>query len=366
MQSRLLLLQSLLNMNIPLSDNLAVQTLASVFGRTSATYKFYWLIAIIELVEDGNTQLEKRKLFARMISNSWYPINYFHISFGKQDNLQMAVERILNEEKLTIDEKKQQLNYRLENSKNKETINQLMHFDKNVPHWFLSPWFPKTKSETDVQRRNRIYTDSQFHVNNCIYALNTHHITINPLWVSYLKSNAKIIKDYCYWNLSLFLQTRNPNVPDIPNKLIKPAVRNGLSNQTNNYWKLVFKELGSIDCIFTGTKLIFDEKNFALDHFVPHAFVSHDLIWNLIPIEKSKNSSKSDNLPIFDKHFEKFYDLQKVAFEINKYHNSKSRYMDEFLTIFPNLDTFEKEKFSSTIQPLLTIANNNGFLYMNE
>jgi hypothetical protein len=40
--------------------------------------------------------------------------------------------------------------------------------------------------------------------------------------------------------------------------------------------------------------------------------------------------------------------------------------MDEFLTIFPNIDVFEKDKFSNTIQPLITIASNNGFLFMNE
>jgi hypothetical protein len=38
--------------------------------------------------------------------------------------------------------------------------------------------------------------------------------------------------------------------------------------------------------------------------------------------------------------------------------------MDEYLSIFPNIDSFEKEKFSNTIQPLITIASNNGFLYM--
>jgi hypothetical protein len=40
--------------------------------------------------------------------------------------------------------------------------------------------------------------------------------------------------------------------------------------------------------------------------------------------------------------------------------------MDEFTTIFSDSDSFEKEKFSNTIQPLLTIASNNGFQYMNE
>lgn len=346
-------------MNLPISNNLPVQKLAAVFGSKVATYKFYWLIAIIELVEEGNIEIPKKKIFARMISNSWYTINYFHISFGKQDNLQIAVEKILQEENLTIDEKKNTIDLCLENSKNKETLNQLFHFDKNVPHWFLSPWFPK-------KSKSEIYELSKSFQNDSLYALHKDFIKLNPIWIPYLKFNAKILKDYCYWNLAIFLQTRNPNVPDIPNKLIKPAKRNGLTKQTNEYWKLVFRELGSIDCIFTDTKLYFDKKNYALDHFVPHAFVSHDLIWNLLPIEKSFNCSKSDKLPFFEKHFDKFFNLQKLAFEINKQDNATSKYMDEFLTIFPNIDSFEKEKFSNTIQPLITIANNNGFLFMNE
>jgi hypothetical protein len=333
--------------------------LASVFGSTVATYKYYWLIALIELVEEGNVEIPKKKIFARMISNSWYTINYFHISFGKQDKLQIAVEKILKEENLTVDEKKSKLDSSLEKSKNKETLNQLFHFDKNVPHWFLSPWFPK-------KNKNEIYELSKSLANDCLYILHKDYIVMNPIWINYLQLNAKVLKDYCYWNLALFLQARNPNVPDIPNKLIKPPVRNGLVKQTNDYWKIVFKELGSIKCIFSGTELYFEDKNFAIDHFIPHAFVSHDLIWNLIPIEKITNSKKSDNLPLFNKHFDKFYDLQKVAFEINKHYNSKSRYMDEYLSIFPNIDSFEKEKFSNTIQPLITIANNNGFLFMNE
>jgi hypothetical protein len=346
-------------MNLPISKDLPVQKLASVFGSTVATYKFYWLVALIELVEEGNIEIGKKKIFSRMISNSWYTINYFHISFGKQDNLQIAVETILKEENLTFNEKRNKIEFCLENSTNPKTINQLLHFDKNVPHWFLSPWFPRKDKTT-------IYQLSKSFQNDNLYALHKDFIEINPVWINYLKTNAKVLKDYCYWNLALFLQTRNPNVPNIPHKLIKPALRNGLSKQTNEYWRLVFRELGSIDCIFTDTKLYFDEKNFALDHFIPYAFVSHDLIWNLLPIEKKFNLSKSDKLPFFEKHFDKFFDLQKIAFDINKQHNSKSKYMDEFLTIFPNINAFEKDKFSCTIQPLIIIASNNGFLYMNE
>ena len=119
-------------MNLPYSNNLPINKLASAFGSTSATYKFYWLISLIELVEEDNIEIQKRKIFSRMISNSWYTINYFHISFGKQDNLQIAVERILKEENLTIDEKKSKLDLCLENSNNYETLKQLHHFDKNA------------------------------------------------------------------------------------------------------------------------------------------------------------------------------------------------------------------------------------------
>ena len=57
-------------MNLPTSNILPINKLSSVFGSTSATYKFYWLIALIELVEEGNTTIPKRKLFVRMNSNS--------------------------------------------------------------------------------------------------------------------------------------------------------------------------------------------------------------------------------------------------------------------------------------------------------
>ncbi|MCB6099621.1 hypothetical protein K5L04_07160 [Flavobacterium psychrophilum] len=353
-------------MNLPNSNDLPINKLASVFKSKVATYKYYWLIAIIELVEEGNIEISKKKIFSRMISNSWYTIKYFKLSFGKSDKLQIAVEKISALEKLTKDSKKNDIIFCLENTKNSESINQLFHFDTYVPNRFLTPWFQKNNSESDDEQMKRIISDSKFFANETLYALHKDFISINPIWINYLKSNSKILKDFCYWNLSLFLQARNPNVPDIPNKLIKPAIRNGLTKQTNQYWKNVFDKEGYINCIFTDTKLYFDEKNYALDHFIPHAFVSHDLIWNLLPIEKKFNSSKSDKLPLFDRHFDKFYDLQKLAFEINKHHNSKSKYMDEFLTIFPNIDVFEKDKFSNTIQPLITIASNNGFLFMNE
>lgn len=253
----------------------------------------------------------------------------------------------------------------LENSELKVTQQILYHFNKNVPHWFLSPWFSKVGVENDVAYRKRIYSSSQVFENDCLYALYDEHIVINPNWVAYLKANAKILKDFIYWNLTLFLQTRNPNVPDIANKLIRPPFRGSLTNQRKNYWDIVFKELGTIDCIFTNSALTVD--HYALDHFIPHAFVSHDLIWNLVPIDTSFNSTKSDKLPNMATHFDSFFNLQKTAFEIIHHHSPKSKLLEEYLTIYPDLSgshSFDYTKYKESIQPIVTIAHNNGFGYL--
>jgi hypothetical protein len=350
-------------MHLPSSNSLPVAKLAASFGNTSATYKFYWLLGVIELIEEGHTTIPKRQLFARMIGNAWYTVNYFHVSFGKQDLIQQAVHTILEQEQLTRDTKKSTLLTVLEESPLKSIEQTLWHFNKNVPHWFLSPWFPKVGGENDVAYRKRIYSSSQAFENNCLYALYEDHIVVNPNWVDYLKANAKILKDFIYWNLTLFLQTRNPNVPDIANKLIRPPFRGSLTNQRRNYWDIVFKELGTVDCIFTNRALTIDR--YALDHFIPHAFVSHDLIWNLLPIDTSFNATKSDKLPIMETHFDGFYKLQKTAFEIIHHHSPKSKLLEEYLTIYPDLNSsFDYNKYKESIQPLVTIAHNNGFGYL--
>ncbi len=91
-------------MELPKINGLPVNKLAACFNNTSATYKFYWLLAILQSVESGKTKILKRDLFSRMISNAWYTVNYFHVSFGKQDKLQRAIELVKVFETLGIDD----------------------------------------------------------------------------------------------------------------------------------------------------------------------------------------------------------------------------------------------------------------------
>lgn len=60
--------------SLPCNPSLPINLLSSCFNNTSATYKFYWFISLIEEVEKGNYQINKQDLFAGMIANAWYTV----------------------------------------------------------------------------------------------------------------------------------------------------------------------------------------------------------------------------------------------------------------------------------------------------
>lgn len=346
---------------LPSHSSLPINLLAASFNHTSATYKFYWFLALLEEVEKGNTTIHKQRLFAHMIANSWYTVNYFHISFGVQDQLERAIQNIKNIERLAIDEKKSTIVHTLINSSNPATAKYLRYFDGEVPYRFLSPWYPALTG-----KRKEIYVASQQFSNNTLYAVSEKEVTINPLWIPYLMQNTGVLKAFCYWHLSLYLQKHNPNVPDVPNKLIKPAKRNNLTKHRKEFWDFVISKTTPLKCIYTNKPLPMG--SYAVEHFLPFAFVSHDLVWNLIPADPRFNSSKSDKLPAMEKHFELYFQLQKSALHTLLDYRPDSRFLQDYLSFLPDLsevksmcDEHLREKFKNNVQPLITIAANNGF-----
>jgi len=344
-------------MELPENPLLPISLLAACFNKTSATYKFYWFLAILNRVELGETTIKKHHLFADMVAQSWFTVNYFHVSFGKQDKLQQSVQNIKKIELLTIDADRNKVFQQLSLSAHRQTQRELWYFNAEVPHRFLSPWFHAGDMKAAYERSQKL-------TNNCLYAIDTETITINPAWYIYLKLNSGILKAFCYWNLAVYLQSKNPNVPDIPNKLIKTPVRKNLSEQ-RKFWDIVINELDGVDCIYTNTRLV--SGKYAVEHFIPYAFVSHDLIWNLAPANPAFNSSKSDKLPSLDKYFDPFFQLQRQAIEIIQCKAPKNKLLEDYLMLFPLIETnrLERQQFLEQIQPLITIASNNGFQFYN-
>lgn len=351
-------------MQIPQSDILSTNCLGRIFSNTVATYKYFWFVSIMQIhAKTDNPRIDVWDIVIRMVANAWYPIHYFRLSFGKSDSLFNIVMELQRITQIPIDANAEEiingLKGRLEERQIRKQLNILT---LNVPYRFLSPWI-NTSDDKEMVLRSKTFE------NGCLYALHKDgkefYIELNPIWDAYLHAHYNILVDFAYWNLTLFLQTRNPNVPAIPNKLIRPEVRNSLTKQ-HNYWDMVMNIGGPIRCIYTNMEL--HPGNYDLDHFIPWSFVSHDLLWNLIPSDGSINSSKSNNLPDLKIYLPRLAKLQHHSLQIMLRANKEPKVMEDFVSLgytareLANMDDEHfREIYERTFNPISQIALNMGF-----
>ena len=354
--------------NIPQSDFLSTKNLSRVFNNTTATYKFYWFQSLLQMHnEEGIYRMNVWDLVIRMVANAWFPIHYFHLSFGSMDSLHRIVTELQWMTDLPMDAKKEEvvecLTVRLDDKKVKDQLATLI---RNVPYRFLSPWINYT-SDADVIARSHAYE------NGCLYSIqktkDEFYITINPVWSKYLQDYYGILTDFINWNLTLFLQQRNPNIPNIPNKLTRPMERTSLSKQ-RRFWDDVIKVGGHVHCIYTGQEIHIGD--YAVDHFLPWSFVAHDQLWNLIPADNSINSSKSDKLPPLDRFLKKLAEEHREAIRIYLGAGKKESALEDFTSLGytpRDLLQLNRERFlaayQQTFSPLFQIAQNMGYEVWN-
>ncbi|MBO4804489.1 MAG: HNH endonuclease [Paludibacteraceae bacterium] len=348
------------HIKLPQNHHLPISSLAGIFGNTTATYKFYWFVALMDIVvKERKTKISFWEIIAGMVAESWYPIHYFKLSFGKSDSLyvqSLALQRELN---IPIDADKKKIKQTLIDNLGNSRIKSLLRvFILNVPYRFLSPWIKYTNDGDVVSR-------SQQFENECLYAIKEESIEMNPKWMDYLAEHYLILRDFAFWNLTVFLQKRNPNVPDVPSKLIKPIQRDSLTKQ-HKFWDGYIEIVGNINCIYTGKPLL--PKQYDLDHFVPWSFVSHNLLWNLIPADSSVNSSKSNHLPSLDLYLEPFADLQQKALKAMYEKNQNNAIFEDYLIVYDSVSELiklsEKDFYTvlkKTFSPMVQIAENMGF-----
>jgi hypothetical protein len=350
-------------MTLPLDKHIDARVLAQIYNNTTATYKFYWFVSLLDIFVKNpqQRQISFWEIIVGMITEAWYPIHYFRLSFGKSDSLYNQIIELKKELNIPIDANKDDITKQIINNIEYQRIKSLLRvFTLNVPYRFLSPWISYT---TD----NEVVNLSQSFSNNCIYAIKGETIEINPNWEQYLNDNYLILRNFTFWNLTVFLQKRNPNVPDVPSKLVKPIQRDSLTKQ-RHFWDTFIEINGSMRCIYTGKALY--KKEYDLDHFVPWSFVSHNLLWNLLPSDSSINSSKSNNLPQLEKYLRPFAQMHQKAIQTIYPKNPNNKLLEDYLTLhnsLPELVLLSENDFISVFQktfsPLVQIAENMGFRY---
>lgn len=351
-------------MNIPQSNILTTRHLNRVFDKTVATYKYYWFLGILDLfVKQGKTRMNVWEIMISMVANAWYPVNYFRLSFGKSESLYKAILTIQRENEIPINLGVKELMDLLKILIQRAEIRKQLNFlQMNVPFRFLRPWIDTSDDREMVKR-------SQNFENGCLYKLEKENaslwIELNPIWLTYLQENYDILTSFAYWGLTNFIQVRNPNVPNISNKLIKKEERNSLSAQ-RKFWNTAINGGLRVKCLYTGNLLL--EHEYDLDHFIPWSFVSHDLLWNLMPADSSINSTKSNKLPDLDLYLPKLAEAHQAALRINIEKGKQNKLLEDYLSLghtAHDIVLMDREHlldcFFQTFTPMNQIALNMGF-----
>lgn len=353
-------------MTIPQSDSLSTSIMNRVFDTTTATYKFYWLLSLLDMhVKEQKETMRALDVASRMVAYAWYPIEYFKLWFGKGDSMTKIIPDVAALTNITVDDRLENKTDAImqavaTNRKVKSTIKKLL---ENVPFWFQTPWI-ETNNEREMIAR------SQTLENNCLYSLSGWGedltVTLNPQWSEYLNTNYDILRDFTLWNLTLFLQAKNPNVPNISGKLLRPEEREPLTKQ-KKFWNKVIELGGTINCIYTGNPL--GKNDFDLDHFMPWSFVSHNQNWNLIPADGSFNSSKNNRIPDLDYYLPLMAARQHKALQLYiPVSGKRDTILNEYFALGASpqdLMAMTDEQFLNayrkTFSPLSQMAINMGF-----
>jgi len=174
---------------------------------------------------------------------------------------------------------------------------------------------------------------------------------------------------------SNYLQSHNPNVPNIPLKLKVPGSRK--LTAAKKVWKELL-EHERISDIYTRKTLTLSEYekhgNLSIDHFIPWSFESHDEFWNLCPTFKNVNSSKNDMLPKLDIYLDEFCEIHYIAVNCLKESKKHRKIYEDYYTI-ANAEMQRQmslegcviskevveESLRKVIVPIHQIAENQGF-----
>jgi hypothetical protein len=361
--------------DVPYSNEVDYATFSRVLNDKAASYKMYWLLAILDEVSVNRNEIKFRTLISNMVAKAWYPLLKYKLSFGVCDNLAKVVNYISDTYNLSSNYDKNKLFKFIYNSEDPTLNRMLKDLTYNVPYRFLTPFFKGKLNGKKFEKQIEVLSRED---NKSIYEIYKNEkdencIRLRDKWCDYLKYNSKIIKGWTYYELVYFLQKRNPNVPGIAMKLDAPKNNERNLKKQKEIWGKVIEQRNVKD-IYTG--LDFTIENYdkygvlSIDHFIPWSFVLHNQMWNLTPTFKNINSKKSDNLLKLDTYIDKFCELQYEAFCIVVEDNNKNQ-LEEYGQVLKidNLKKFKDEskeeefirRIKEEIAPIYGIAKNQGF-----
>lgn len=208
-------------MELPESSELDISRLARVFADKTNSYKFYWLLSILDdLKENDRSLISLNDLALRMVANVWYPLDFFKLSFGKQDRFKAIADFVST--RMIVDNSKnssplfEQLKDKLSQPDLQTVYSMVDERVRYVPYRFIRPFLDELIVVEDkgdnVKNAIKHFSNSLFAVepNRVVYRFSKDSIEISPVWKDYLQKHQALLRGFTYWHLLRFLQKTTP------------------------------------------------------------------------------------------------------------------------------------------------------------
>jgi len=316
-----------LNISGEYRNTLDIEGFARMMKDPSYCYKFYWLEAIVQLILEGVTETTFDAVIDEMICSAWYSVREFHIHLSGlqldgqvRDGLERAILALTalgdlpaNASRVEIKNAIKEHNTALRSAK--------VQLTNMVPYRALSGFFDDYQVTVDWEKRTKTIEIIELTNREKVllpYTLGTSsnlkkEIRFPKPWIAMIQDNAVAILGWIQYEKVKWLQNNNPEVPGLVYKLMPMDDKMRKLGHVRKLWEgiLTFREVRDV---FTDQPVITGK--YDVDHFIPWSFVMNDELWNLMPMDSSLNSSKSNRLPKWDPFFIRFADNQFLMYQM--------------------------------------------------
>lgn len=307
-------------------NTLDIEDFSRMLKDPAYCYKFYWLEALVILISEGRLNFTLSDVIDEMIVNAWYSVLEFHIHLsGMQlgevrDGLERAVLKLAALSDLPASASRVEIKngiaeYSKELHKDKT---QLTHM---VPFRSLAGFFDRYNLSVSWENKTQL-VDQIEHINAHTVLLPytfgrssglQREVCVHPIWAQMIMENTVTILGWIQFEKTKWLQLNNPEVPGLVYKLSPLNEKMRKLNNVRKLWSGIL-EIQPIMDVFTGQPI--SAVDYDVDHFIPWSFVMNDELWNLMPMDSSLNSSKSNNLPRWEPFFPRFAENQFILYQL--------------------------------------------------
>lgn len=355
----------------------------------SYCYKFYWLEAIVVLISEGVQQATFDEVINEMICNAWYSVREFHIHLSGlrsdgmvRDGLERAILKLSEISDLSAGASKVEIKNVIKEHDN-EIRTEKTQLTNMVPYRALTGFLPADNPVRKDESKSRViaYVE-KFNAGEkllpYIFGVSSglkKEIYFQQAWSELIRDNTVSILGWIRYEKVKWLQNNNPEVPSLVYKLAPMDEKMRKLGKVRELWEKVL-DVAEVRDVFTGETIV--PKKYDVDHFIPWSFVMNDELWNLMPMDSSLNSSKSNRLPQWDPFFKRFADNQFLMYglihEKDEIHKSfEDCYRDNLHSIWAGQELYRKgnsrDEFygilQKNMQPLYDSARRQGYEIWN-